>query len=323
MKKRDVVLVHEKAGFSKNFLIVVVFIFALVGYMLLKTGNIASEGSVLNQYITIFENAFIVVAVFLLTYLLIISTKKPLGNYLERAGRSKRNIKLFLNVYGYFIWIIVIFLTFSLIFRQVGSLLTSIGLIGFGLTLALQKPILNFVGWVAIIFGKTYHIGDVISINNITGKVYDIRVMYTNIGGLNSDGDPTGRAISIPNEFVFTYPLINLSKGSNYIWDEINVYLTYTSNWKKAMKIMEKEVQAYHEKYIKKSVKEKFGIYPNFKDYDKVIIRFGMYEKGIYIRARYMVDFNKSNEAKRDITEILLDKLKAKDITLGKTESTG
>jgi len=324
MKKNDFQEIYTKGMFSKNTYFLLIFIFAIALYILLKFGDIGSflnVGSALNGYIKIFENALIVLIFFLLTHFFITNTKKPIGNYLERMGRSKKNVKLFLTVYEYSVWIIVVFFTFSLIFKQIGSLLTSVGLIGFGLTLALQKPILNFVGWITIIFGKIYYIGDVISINNITGKVYDIRVMYTNIGELDSNGDSTGRAICIPNEFVFSYPLINFSKGSSYIWDNVVLYLTYNSNWKKAIKIVEKEVQNYFDREIKKEVKEKFGAYTNFKDYEKVTIRFGMYEKGLYIKARYLVDFNKANRIKREITEILLDKLKTKDIFLGKTEN--
>ena len=120
---------------------------------------------------------------------------------------------------------------------------------------------------------------------------------------------------------LFTYPLTNFSKGTSYVWDNIMIYLTYNSNWKKALKIVEKEMQNYYDKNIKKGVKNKFENYSSFKNPEKVVLRFGMYEKGLYIKARYLVDFNKANEVKREITEMLLDKLKIKDISLGKTES--
>lgn len=322
MDKREIGLTINKIGFSRNMLVTFIFLLAAIIYTLLKIGGFDFLGErfrdILNPYLKILENALIVLIIFSLTYLFIKSTKRLMGNYLEKLGRSKKNVKLFLTVYGYFIWIIVIFLTFSLVFKQIGSLMTSMGLIGFGLTLALQKPILNFVGWITIIFGKTYHIGDIISINNITGKVYDIKVMSTNISEL-TDGDVTGRAVSVPNEFVFIHPVINFSKGTSYIWDNIVIYITYKSNWKKAIKIVEKTVQDYYNKKIRKEVKETFK--DNFKEYEKIIVRFGMHEKGLYIKARYMVDFSKANEIKRDLTELLLNKIKTKDIFLGKVEN--
>src|SRR3989344_8991050 len=132
---------------------------------------------------------------------------------------------------------------FFFLYNQVGSLITSLGLIGFGITFALQKPILNFVGWLTIVFNKTYKLGDVVSINNTNGRVYDIKAMYTNVSELDSIGDPTGKSISIPNEFVLTSSVTNFTKGTNYIWDEVAIYLTYQSNWKKAQKKAEKIIK--------------------------------------------------------------------------------
>ena len=323
MENKEVKLKVNKTGFSGHIIAIFIFVVAIIIYILLKIGSFSLSGipslASINSYLEIFENSLIVLVVFSLTYLFIKSTKRLIRNHLEKLGRSKKNIKLFLTVYGYFAWLIVIFLTFSLVFKQIGSLVTSIGLIGFGLTLALQKPILNFVGWTTIIFGKTYHIGDIISMNNVIGRVYDIRVMYTSLSELNSDGDSTGRAVTIPNEFVFIHPVINFSKGTDYIWDNIAIYLTYKSNWKKAIKIVEKTVQEYYDKNIKKEIEKIFK--DNFKEYDKIIVRFGVYEKGFYIKARYMVDFNKANEIKRELTELLLEKINIKDIFLGKVEN--
>lgn len=323
MKSLENTQKREKKGILLDYLITALITFlAILAYILLKIKSKDYSNDQFNSfgtYLIFFENALIILISFLVTYFFIKITKRLIENYLEKIGRSKENIKLFLIVYGYFVWIVVIFLTFSLFLKQGASLITSIGLIGFGLTLALQKPILNFVGWITIIFGKAYHIGDIVSINNITGKVYDIRVMYTSLSELDVDGDSTGKSVAIPNEFVFTYPVKNFTKGTKYIWDNLVLHITYKSNWKKATKIVEEVVQNYYDEHIKKEVKE--TLKNNFQEYEKVVVRFGVDEKGFFIKALYMVDFDKSNKIKREITEILLDKLKKKDISLGKTEN--
>ena len=317
-------IISKKKGFSSSLIVSVLLILAIAVYILLKTKSQSYFGKFstnFEQYFNIIRHSLIILIVFSITYLFLRATKRIMGNYLERIGRGKKNIKLFLTVYESFVWLLAIFLTFSLIFKEAGSLITSIGLIGFGLTLALQKPILNFVGWITIIFSRTYHIGDIISINKITGKVYDIRIMYTNLGELTPEGDPTGRAIAIPNEFVFTHAIINFNKGTNYVWDEIVLYMTYKSNWKKAIKIVEGIIQPYYDKNIKKYIKEIFG--DDFKDYEKIIVRFEINEKGLTIKARYMVDFNKANEIKKELIGKILKKIKSKDIILGKVENAG
>ena len=261
------------------------------------------------------EKVFIFVVVLILTYFFVSFSSRLLKSYLVRKS-EKRDVKLLISVYRYFLWAIIIFITFSLLFEQIGSLITSIGLIGFGITLALQKPILNFVGWLTIVFGKAYKIGDIIHLTTINGQVYDISVMQTYLSELNHEGDHTGKSVSIPNEFVLTGATTNYTKGTNYVWDEINIYLTYKSNWKKALKIIEKTTQDFVKKYNKnlpKTVKE---------GYEKPVSRMYIYEKGINIKMRYFIDFTIGNDVKTELSAKLLEVLsKQKDIQLGKTES--
>ena len=317
-------MIHEKKSRSNNiFLSIVLLFISVFSYITLKTKRFGSLNylfdNLLEPYTNTLENVLIILIVFAITYLFTKLTSKIIRGYLERRGRSKKNIKLFLTVYKYFVWIFVIFITFSLLFKQIGSLITSIGLIGFGITFALQKPILNFVGWITIIFSRAYQIGDVISINNIIGKVYDVKVMYTSLGELNQDGDATGKSVSIPNEFVLTTPVVNFSKGTNYVWDNINLHITYHSDWKKALKIINEVVQGYYDKNIKPNVKRIFK--EDFKHYEKIITRLNIDEKGIQIKIRYMVDFDKANDIKTELSELLLKKLDTKNIVLGKTET--
>lgn len=300
----------------------IIFFAFLIGIILIyfifkKYGLSYLEITLTDKYTNTFESIMIFIVVIMLSYLFIKFTSKLLNNYLISRG-DKREVKLFLSVYRYFMWILIIFITLSLLFKQVGSLITSLGLIGFGITFALQKPILNFVGWLTIVFNQTYKLGDIVSINNLNGRVYDIRVMYTNVSELNSIGDPTGKSTSIPNEFVLTSSVTNFTKGANYIWDEVVIYLTYQSNWKKASKIAKKIVQDYYNKNIKKDVKKAFQ--EEFNSQEEIVTRFGINEKGVILKFRYLVDFNIMNQTKGSIVQLLLEKLKGKDIILGKIE---
>ncbi|GIU68468.1 MAG: hypothetical protein KatS3mg001_318 [Candidatus Pacearchaeota archaeon] len=150
MKKiKEVVVLQDEGGkFSFNKIIFILLIFAILLYFVLNT-NISfflDINKFINPYIGFFEKLLVVLIILLLTYLFLNVSKKLLKGYLTRSGRSKRNIKLFLTIYEYFVWFVAIILTFSIVLKQGASLITSIGLIGFGLTLALQKPISEFRG---------------------------------------------------------------------------------------------------------------------------------------------------------------------------------
>ncbi len=317
-------MLQEKKSQSNNMITQIFLLIAsLFGYFVLKNRGFGYFNyifeNILSSYIKILENILIVLIVIILTNLFIKITRRIIKRYLERKQGSKKDIKLFLTVYKYFVWVLAVFITFSLLFKQIGSLITSLGLIGFGITFALQKPILNFVGWITIVFSKSYKIGDIISINNMNGRVYDIRVMYTNLSELTAEGDSTGRSISMPNEFVLTTPIINYTKGTSYVWDTVYIYLTYQSNWKKALKIIEKESQEFYDKNIKNDMRKAFP--QTYRHYEKVVVRLNIYEKGIYIKARYIVNFDVANQLKTEIYKNLLEKLRIKGIVLGKIEN--
>ena len=314
-------MLEKKSSFNSVFIPVVLLLLIIFAYIILKTGGFGYLNELfdfLNVNKESIESILIFLIVSAVTYLFIKLTSRLIRRYLERIGRTKRNINLVLTLYRYLVWVLVIFVTLSLLFKQLGSLITSLGLIGFGVTIALQKPILNFVGWMTIIFSKTYQVGDIISINNTNGRVHDIKVMYTNLAELNPEGDPTRKSISIPNEFVLTTAVTNSTKETSYVWDVLQVYITYQSDWKKAYKIFNKTVQNYYNKNIKPDVKKMFK--DEAKEYEDIIVRVNMNEKGIVFKARYLVDYDVANLHKTELVKNVLNKLRVRGINLGKIE---
>ena len=312
------IIFMSKRGFNKWFVFFVLLIGFILAYSLFKKFGLSYMQNIISDnYAENLENIIIFIVIMILNYFFIKFTSSLLKSYLISKG-EKRDVKLLISVYRYFEWVFIIIVTYSILFKQIGSLITSFGLIGFGITFALQKPILNFVGWLNIVFNHVYKFGDKVTINNINGQVYDVKLMYTALAELNQDGDLTGKSVTVPNEFVLTGAVLNFTKGTNFIWDSIKIYITYESNWKKALKLVEKIVQDYYDKNIKNDMKKQFK--NRSKEFEKVIIRLGMYDKGIIIKVRYMVDFDRANMFKSEINKSLLEKLLSKDIILGKIE---
>jgi len=122
------------------------------------------------------------------------------------------------------------------------ALLVSYGVLAAGAAVALQDVFRNFAGGLIIYITGTYHIGDRIEINSKTGDVIDIGIFYTTLLETNEwvKGDQaTGRLSIIPNSFVLSGVVNNYTKDHPYIWDEINIPITYDSDWKEALKIIE------------------------------------------------------------------------------------
>lgn len=143
------------------------------------------------------------------------------------------------NFIGYFITLILIIIVYS---DKLGGFTVALGVAGAGIAFALQEVIASFAGWLAIMFGNFYKIGDRVQLGGIKWDVMDIGVLRTTImeTGQWVDGDLyNGRIVLIANSFVFKAPVFNYSGDFPFLWDEIKIPIQYNSNYDKAKDILE------------------------------------------------------------------------------------
>ncbi|MDD3160032.1 MAG: mechanosensitive ion channel [Candidatus ainarchaeum sp.] len=170
-------------------------------------------------------------------------------------------LKLSKIIFGVIYCITIIFL----FFKNLDALITSIGLIGLGLTFALQKPVMNFVGWLTITTKDIYSEGDRVKIGTIKGDVKEIQIMNTVLYGfLEKSEAQSQKIITLPNDLVLTTEVENYSKNSNYVLEELQISITYESNYIKAMKLLEsiiiKNLKTNIKNYIKRETKKKLKV---------------------------------------------------------------
>lgn len=312
---------------SINIASIVAFISLLSIYMVITLPKVASTfpeflSLVKLKVLEYLPKILIVLGIILATGIFIRVTLKKIENRLEKKGR-KQDILLFNIPYRVIVWFIVVLISLSIIFKNFVTLIASLGLIGFGITFALQKPILNFVGWLTILTKRPYWIGDRIMIGNVKGDVFDMNIMYTSLSEFSYSGDePAGRAITIPNEYVLTQPITNYTRGSSYIWDTIELTTTYNSDWKEASKIIEDSATEIIGNVMKENAerwkqrKQKFTILGK-EIVDKPLVRLEFSENFIRLRCHYIVHARDRGNIRSQIMDRILDKIKtAKKVIL-------
>lgn len=164
------------------------------------------------------------------------------------------------------------------------ALLVAYGLVAAGIAISLQDLFKNIAGGFMLFLTKLYRVGDRIEVGSRFGDVIDIDIMYTMLLEIRSwvDGDQaTGRVIAIPNSLIITSAVINYTKDNEFIWDEIQVPVTYDSDWKGAAKMMveiasketqdieeraRKEISAIQEKYYLSKREVRPQVYPMMTD---------------------------------------------------------
>jgi small-conductance mechanosensitive channel len=107
--------------------------------------------------------------------------------------------------------------------------------IGFGL----KDIIENWVSGILIMWGKTYAIGDVIRVGDLTGTVTDIALRTTKLKTYDRN------EIIIPNSVLMREKIINLTSGSQESVASITLAIDYTADTKIAKSIIENILKSH------------------------------------------------------------------------------
>jgi small-conductance mechanosensitive channel len=206
--------------------------------------------------------------------------------------------------------------------RPQQNLTVVIGLAVAGIILASQSAISSFSGYLLIISSNIYGIGDRISINNVTGDVMDIGFMRTTImeiGQWVKADQYTGRIVTISNKALYDNPVFNYTRNWGYLWDEIMIPVTYTSDWRRTADIMsdlgnkytaqlQEDAEAKLTKLIDRFPLKQTKVEPS--------IYFVMTDNWIEITLRFVVDAQERRKVKAQLYRELLQQFKEENITV-------
>lgn len=121
------------------------------------------------------------------------------------------------------------------------SIATFLGLVAAGLVISLKEPVLNMAGWFFLLWRRPFVVGDRIQIGDHAGDVIDRRLFQFSILEIGNwiDADQsTGRIIHVPNGRLFQEPVANFTRAFPYLWNEVNVVVTFESNWREAKRLL-------------------------------------------------------------------------------------
>ena len=206
-------------------------------------------------------------------------------------------------------------------FKGFESIATYLGLLSAGVAIALKDPLINLTGWAFILSRAPFVVGDRVQIGEHSGDVIDInffKFTLMEVGHWGEGEQASGRIIHIPNGKVFIDILANYSKGFKYIWNEVDVLLTFESDWKKAKKILEKiskKHTANISKVAAKNFKQVSRLYMVYQPDFEPQVYTKVEDSGILLTIRYLCNPRKRRITSQFIWEDILDEFD-KDINL-------
>jgi small-conductance mechanosensitive channel len=147
----------------------------------------------------------------------------------------------------------------SIWFDDPQRLTTGLGIFTAGLAFALQRVVTALAGYVVIMRGNTFTVGDRITMGGVRGDVIALTFTQTKIMEMGQPpavqaADPamwvrsrqfTGRIVTVTNDKVFDEPVYNYTREFPFIWEEMTVPIPYRADRQRAENILLECVAAH------------------------------------------------------------------------------
>lgn len=212
----------------------------------------------------------------------------------------------------------------SIWFDNPSRLATAAGLFAAGLAFALQRVVTAFAGYVLILRGRMFNVGDRITMGGIRGDVIAVGFLQTTImemgqpPGVQSD-DPgmwvharqySGRIVSVTNAKIFDEPVYNYTRNFPFLWEEMHVPISYTADRARAEQIILDAVRAHTSKIAelgKEAIAELERRYFVKREELEPKVYLRLTDNWIELAVRFVVEDHGIREVKNRISRDILD----------------
>ncbi len=208
---------------------------------------------------------------------------------------------------------IVALLALSAALGGLQSALVGVGLVGFGLTLALQRPILALAGWASLVVGGSARVGDRIRVGDLQGDVLDVTLFSTRlweIGGAesNTPGRATGRIVTVSNAVFLEQAVANATSDTPTVFDEFVVNVAFEADLNLAKQLLETVGAdvldlAKHQQLAKKYAKLTQGLAMEKHFPHAPFVLMESKPSWMDLRLRYLVDAREAARVQTHLTE--------------------
>ncbi len=266
----------------------------------------------------LFKIAMIILSILLFSFLLKYFAKKTVKDN-ERYYMANKGINFFNLV------LIALVLLFSFL-ENATYLVTVLGFASAGIAIAMKDLFMSFLGWLVIVFGGSFHVGDRVKVykgaHSYVGDIVDISflrmtiledITFTTV----MENKRAGRIIFIPNNYIFTELIANYTHGKiKTVWDGVELLISFDSNHKKATHIVREIVKKYSKGYTDISRKQ-LNALRNQYSLKNINVEPRIYtfieKSGIRVSCWYMTNSYATLTLRSNIFASIIDEINAQD----------
>lgn len=248
------------------------------------------------QIVLVFAMAFLAVRLvdFFAIELLEKQEEIPQGEVLEPVKPTlfdRQLLPFFKELLKIFIWILAFFFNLGFVFElNVANIVAGLGLGGLAVALAAKESLENLFASFTIFLDKPFVVGDLVTVNNITGTIEKVGFRSTRIRTLEKS------FLTLPNKLMIDNPLDNLSLRTHRRAD-MNLSIEYQTPKEKLEILME-------------ALRELLKAHPRCTE--EPVVRFVSFgDSALIIRVLYFVDtleFFDFMKVREEINLLILDK---------------
>jgi small-conductance mechanosensitive channel len=217
-----------------------------------------------------------------------------------------------------------------------------LGLVTAGLAFALQRVITATAGYLVILRGKTFNVGDRIVMGGVRGDVVALSFMQTKIMEMGqppqvSAAEPamwvhsrqfTGRIVTVTNDKIFDEPVYNYTHHFPFIWEEVRLPIRYQDDRHTAERVLLQAAQRHAirgeglPEAQKRDLERRYGLELNDIE-PKVYWR--ITDNWLELTVRFLCPDHGTRHIKDAMSREILEQLDAAGIGIGSTtfEITG
>jgi len=198
------------------------------------------------------ENLVIFVVLWIALYTLSRLLRRGIDAHIDEITRRHQLRKIV--SYGFWITLVgagIVLFAERLALADVGTI---VGLIAAAVTIALADVVRSLAGWIYINSRRGVEIGSRIQVEDVIGDVIDIGLLKTT---LLEVGEPmvyamqsTGRVVTVPNSVFLNKNVISSATVNPLVWQEIQMLVTFESDWKRAREIIQDVATELYEEIV-------------------------------------------------------------------------
>lgn len=238
--------------------------------------------------------------------------------FVERIEEKNRRF-LVAKVMTAGIYILTLLWIFSRLFADHPNALASLAIVGAGLAVALQDVVKDFVGWILILQRRLFTLGDRVVIGQFTGDIIDIGPLRTTMLEVNAAGpftahERTGKTLNVPNSLVLREPVLNYNTTSDFMSVEMQVTVTYDSDWRKAehilLETLSKEAGAYTEQ-ARKQQRRRTALFYTVWEVGEPEVHTDLAANGILFTLKFTVPIGRRRPVITSLSRTILERFNA------------